>query len=103
MIRERMLAAAASNTAIQAQGGHADALQWAAIWADLGLPKIFWVENLPVTFASLTYNPEGLDLPLIPAGVRKSDAGHALMSLDMFFWLLRHTEGFEIRRLLAGQ
>jgi hypothetical protein len=75
MIRERMLAAAASNTAIQAQGGHADALQWAAIWADLGLPKIFWVENLPVTFASLTYNPEGLDLPLIPAGVRKSDAG----------------------------
>ena len=79
-----MQAAAAANSIVTAQGGQADAYQWATLWNSIGKPAInnvntmFFPNGLPTNAAAVTQ-----------AGGTPSQQGLPLMSLATFLAALQ--------------
>ena len=82
--QEQMQAAAAANSIVTAQGGEADAYQWATIWNQIGktsisnVNSIFFPNGLPTNAAAVTQ-----------AGGTPSQQGLPLMSLATFLAALQ--------------
>lgn len=80
----QMQDSANSNSIIQAQGGQADAYQWATLWTGIGQPSIanvngiFFPQGLPANAAAVT-----------AAGGTPSQGGLPLMSLATFMAALK--------------
>ncbi len=82
--QEQMQAAAAANSIVTAQGGQADAYQWATLWNSIGKPAInnvngiFFPNGLPANAAAVTQ-----------AGGTPSQQGLPLMTLSTFLAALQ--------------
>jgi hypothetical protein len=88
-IQSQMQASANSNSIIQAQGGLADAYQWATVWNGIGQPSINDVNTI--------FYPNGLNVMVGAAGM--SQQGLPLISLSQF---LSSVQGSGISTGISG-
>ena len=94
--QEQMQAAAAANSIITAQGGQADAYQWATIWNQIGktsisnVNSIFFPNGLPTNAAAVTQaggTPSQQGLPLMSLAIPGTATTAILLSGFMMFGL----------------